>query len=105
MPDECILPPVFPLLPVEAEHVRGSQSERERQVHPLLGRQLPGSLELSLEAADVLWMWSHLLVGKAKIHRYASESRILGGVLFVCEEKQESTDTRMTVMQITLSRH
>lgn len=69
----------FLLLPVEAEHARGSQSEPERQVPLLLGQQLPGSPPLRLEAADVLWMWRHLLVGKAKIHRQASESGILLG--------------------------
>lgn len=51
--------------------MRDSQSEREVHFPPLSGQQLLGSQELRLEAADVLWMWSHLLVGKAKIHRYA----------------------------------
>lgn len=70
--------------------MRGSQSEPEQQVHLLPGQQLSGALELRLEAADVLWMWRHLLVGKAKIHRHASESRILRGfVIFMPRQTRE----------------
>lgn len=64
---------------MEAEHAKGFQSEPERQVPLLPGQQLPAALKLRLAAADVLWMWSHLLVGKAKIHRYAGETGILCG--------------------------
>lgn len=61
---------VFPFLPVGAEHVKGSQFEQEPVLkHPLLSvQQLQGSQVLRLVAADV--PWSHLLAGKANIHKY-----------------------------------
>lgn len=96
---------VFPLLPVEAEHARGSQSEPEQQVPLLPGQQLPGSLGLRPEAADVQWTRSHLLVGKAKNTQNMQVSQRLFLCFFVMARKNKSEDTGMTVMQITLSRH
>lgn len=89
-------------LPEEEVHVKGSQFEREPAVAPPLpsGPHLQGSHVLQQVVAG--YLWSHLLVGKAKIHEHTRKTVFSS---FTRMQENNKEDTGRVVMQITLSRH
>lgn len=71
---------------------------------PLLsGPHLQGSHVLHQVAAD--YLWSHLLVGKAKIYEHAHKTVGVFKFYWRGKKKKKKEDKERVVMQITLSRH